>query len=142
MFHPLAAYRPPMSEVGPLAAYQIGGGRVKPSRPLYSAGPLEDCEVRPPIEVPLLDLRAEQETLRAELDAAIARVLDSQRFILGPEVEALESELAALCGAREAVACASGSDALLLCLMALGVGAGDEVRLRVDRTRLAVVGRP
>lgn len=81
------------------------------------------------IEVPLLDLRAEQAKLRPALDAAIARVLDSQRFILGPEVEALESELAAVCGASHAVACASGSDALLLCLMALGVGAGDEVAL-------------
>ncbi len=82
---------------------------------------------RPPIAVPLLDLRAEQAKLRPDLDAAIARVLDSQRFVLGPEVEALESELAALCGASHAVACASGSDALLLCLMALGVGPGDEV---------------
>jgi dTDP-4-amino-4,6-dideoxygalactose transaminase len=82
-----------------------------------------------PIEVPLLDLRAEQARLRRDLDAAIARVLDSQRFVLGPEAEALEAEIAALCGADEAVACASGSDALLLCLMALGVGPGDEVAL-------------
>ncbi len=84
---------------------------------------------REPIEVPLLDLRAEQARLRRDLDAAIARVLDSQRFILGPEVEALEAEIASLCGANHAVACASGSDALLLCLMALGVGPGDEVAL-------------
>jgi dTDP-4-amino-4,6-dideoxygalactose transaminase len=82
---------------------------------------------RRPIEVPLLDLRSEQADLRPQLDAAIARVLDSQRFILGPEVEALESEIAGICGAPHAVACASGSDALLLCLMALGVGPGDEV---------------
>jgi dTDP-4-amino-4,6-dideoxygalactose transaminase len=82
---------------------------------------------REPIEVPLLDLRAEQAKLRPALDAALARVLDSQRFILGPEAEALESEIAALAGAGHAVACASGSDALLLCLMALGVGPGDEV---------------
>jgi dTDP-4-amino-4,6-dideoxygalactose transaminase len=82
---------------------------------------------RQPIDVPLLDLRSEQAELRSQLDAAIARVLDSQRFILGPEVEALEAEIAGVCGAEHAVACASGSDALLLCLMAMGVGPGDEV---------------
>jgi dTDP-4-amino-4,6-dideoxygalactose transaminase len=77
--------------------------------------------------VPLLDLRAQYATIRAEIEAAIAPVLESQRFVLGPEVEALEEEVAGYCGARFAVGCASGSDALLLALMALGVGPGDQV---------------
>ncbi|HEY3885472.1 MAG TPA: DegT/DnrJ/EryC1/StrS family aminotransferase [Vicinamibacterales bacterium] len=77
--------------------------------------------------VPLLDLTAQYRPIRDELLAAIARVCDSQRFIGGPEVEALERELAAYVGAAEAVALSSGTDALLAALMALGVGAGDEV---------------
>jgi dTDP-4-amino-4,6-dideoxygalactose transaminase len=64
---------------------------------------------------------------RRELDAAVARVLDSGWFILGPEGEAFERELAAALGARDAVAVANGTDALHLALRALGVGAGDEV---------------
>ncbi len=79
------------------------------------------------IEVPLLDLRAQYERIRPEIEPALARVLESQRFVLGPEVSALEQEIAAYCDTPHAVACASGSDALLLALMALGVGPGDEV---------------
>jgi dTDP-4-amino-4,6-dideoxygalactose transaminase len=79
------------------------------------------------MKVPLLDLQAEYEGLREETLAAFARVLDSKQFILGPEVAALEEEMALYCGARFAVGCASGSDALLLALMALDVKAGDEV---------------
>lgn len=78
-------------------------------------------------EVPLLDLQAQYATLRDEIDRAIAGVLESQRFIMGPEVEALEREIAAYSDAPHAVACASGSDALLLALTAVGVGPGDEV---------------
>lgn len=79
------------------------------------------------MQVPLLDLREQNAGLRAEIEAALGRILDSNAFILGPEVSALESELAEYCGVRYAIACASGSDALLLALMALGVGTGDEV---------------
>src|SRR5437867_7065610 len=77
--------------------------------------------------VPLLDLHAQYAPLREALLRAITRVCDGQRFILGSEVEALESELAALVGVEHAVAVSSGTDAVLLALMALGIGPGDEV---------------
>ena len=79
------------------------------------------------ITVPLLDLTAQYAPLREEILSAITRVCDSQRFILGPEVDALESELAAVLDVRHAVAVSSGTDALLAALMALGIGPGDEV---------------
>src|SRR5262245_11177107 len=79
------------------------------------------------MKVPLLDLQAQYRPLREELLAAMARVADSQRFIMGPEIEALESELSALLGIDHAIAVSSGTDALLLALMTLDVGPGDEV---------------
>lgn len=80
-----------------------------------------------PAAIPFLDLRAQFANIRDEVLVAVTRVLESQHFILGPEVEALERELSGYLGSQHAIACASGSDALLLALMALGVGAGDEV---------------
>src|SRR5438046_2817736 len=80
-----------------------------------------------PPGVPLLDLQAQYRPLRAEILAAIERVCDSQRFIMGPEITALEHEMAAMLGVRHAVAVSSGTDALLLALMALDINAGDEV---------------
>ena len=77
--------------------------------------------------VPLLDLQAQYRPLREELLAAIARVCDSQRFIMGPEVEALEQELAKYLGVTDSVTVSSGTDALLASMMAQGVGPGDEV---------------
>ena len=77
--------------------------------------------------VPLLDLRRQYDGIRNEVLAAITRVCDSQGFILGPEVEALEDEIAALTGARAAVGCASGTEALWLALVAAGVKPGDSV---------------
>src|SRR4029453_14090403 len=77
--------------------------------------------------VRLLDLEAQYRPLRDEILAAITRVCDSQRFVMGPEVEALEHELAQYVGVPEAITVSSGTDALLAALMALGIGAGDEV---------------
>ncbi|MFQ5663079.1 MAG: DegT/DnrJ/EryC1/StrS family aminotransferase [Terriglobia bacterium] len=77
--------------------------------------------------VPQVDLKAQYACLREEIQAALARVCESQRFILGPEGEALEREVADYCGVGHAVGCASGSDALLLSLVTLGVAPGDEV---------------
>jgi dTDP-4-amino-4,6-dideoxygalactose transaminase len=74
-----------------------------------------------------LDLRRQYEAIREDVLAAIARVCDSQSFILGPEVEALEREIAALTGAAAAVGCASGTEALWLALVAAGVKPGDSV---------------
>jgi dTDP-4-amino-4,6-dideoxygalactose transaminase len=89
--------------------------------------------------VPLLDLRAQFESIREPVNEAIARVVESQQFILGPEVEALERELGEYCGARYAIGCSSGTDALLLALMALDVGPGDEV-ITTPYTFFATVG--
>jgi dTDP-4-amino-4,6-dideoxygalactose transaminase len=77
--------------------------------------------------VPLLDVGRGNQPLRDEFLAAITRVLDSGRFLHGPEVKQLEDSVAAQAGAKHAIACASGSDALLLALMALDIGPGDEV---------------
>jgi len=77
--------------------------------------------------VPLLDLQAQYAPLRDSILAAIERVCDSQRFIMGPEITAFEEEIAALIGVRHAVAVSSGTDAVLLALMTLGIGSGDEV---------------
>ena len=79
------------------------------------------------MKVPLLDLRAQNEPLREEILAAITRVADSQRFIMGPEIDALERELAALVGVKHAIAVSSGTDAVLLALMAIDIRPGDEV---------------
>src|SRR4051812_40280781 len=77
--------------------------------------------------VPLLDLDAQYRPLRDELLAAVTRVCDSQRFIMGPEIDGLERELSILLGVKHAIAVSSGTDALLLALMALDIKAGDEV---------------
>lgn len=79
------------------------------------------------MKVPFLDLHAAYLELKPEIDAAIARVLDSGWYILGPEVEAFEAEYAAYCHAEHAIGVANGLDALHLALLAMGVGPGDEV---------------
>ncbi|GIU73534.1 MAG: hypothetical protein KatS3mg004_0621 [Bryobacteraceae bacterium] len=77
--------------------------------------------------IPLLDLRAQYASIRGEVEEAVRRVLESQQCILGPDVAALEEEIAAYCGVKHAVGCGSGTDALLLALRALDIGPGDEV---------------
>lgn len=79
------------------------------------------------MNVPLLDLQSQYVSLRDDLQQAVDRVMSSQRFVLGDEVRRLETSIAEYCGAKHAIGCASGSDALLLALMALDVKAGDEV---------------
>ncbi len=80
-----------------------------------------------PTQVPLIDLRAQYQSIRSEINAAIQCVLDSGQFILGPEVRQFEQEIAAFCDCKHAVAVASGTDALELALRAYGVKQGDEV---------------
>jgi dTDP-4-amino-4,6-dideoxygalactose transaminase len=77
--------------------------------------------------IPFIDVAAQRRRLGGAIDAAVARVLAHCQFILGPEVRAFEAELAKFCGARHAVTCASGTDALQLVLMAKGIGPGDAV---------------
>ena len=81
----------------------------------------------PPPPIPFIDLTAQRRRLGPRIDAAIARVVDACQFIMGPEVVRLEAELAAFCGARHALSCASGTDALFLVLLAKGIGPGDAV---------------
>src|SRR5579883_3039027 len=77
--------------------------------------------------IPLLDLKAQYAPIRDEVRAAVDRVLESQRFILGPEVEAFEREIAAYCGCGFGVGVSSGTDALLAALMAIDLKPGEEV---------------
>jgi dTDP-4-amino-4,6-dideoxygalactose transaminase len=80
-----------------------------------------------PLLFPFLDLKAQFNSIRTEVMEAVTRVMESQEFILGREVRLFEQEVAAKLGVQHAIGCASGSDALLLAMMALGIGPGDEV---------------
>jgi dTDP-4-amino-4,6-dideoxygalactose transaminase len=80
-----------------------------------------------PLSVPALDLKAQYRAIRDEIEPVLKAVVESQYFVLGPEVAGLEAEIARYCQVPHAVGCASGSDALLLPLMAWGIGPGDEV---------------
>jgi dTDP-4-amino-4,6-dideoxygalactose transaminase len=80
-----------------------------------------------PPSIPFIDLAAQRRRLGSVIDAAVARVLSHCQFILGPEVRAFEAELAAFCGAKHVVTCASGTDALVLALRGMGIGPGDAV---------------
>ena len=84
-----------------------------------------------PIIVPLLDLKAQYAALRDEIRPAVDRVLESQQCINGPEVAQMEREIAKYCGAKHCIGVSSGTDALLLSLMALDVGFGEIVVMEV-----------
>ena len=88
--------------------------------------------------IPLVDLKAQYRTLKPEIDAAIERVLETGQFALGPSVESFESDFAAYCGTSHAVAVNSGTSALHVALLAVGVGRGDEV-ITVPFTFVATV---
>lgn len=79
------------------------------------------------MRIPLLDLQAQYQTIKEEIDQAVHSVLDSSVYIMGPEMKTLEKEIATYCGTKEAVAVANGTDALVLTLKAFGIGPGDEV---------------
>ncbi len=100
---------------------------IKTESPFFGQSKSSFPAVRSVESVPLLDLRRQYERVGAEVLAAIERVCASQQYILGSEVEAFERELAAFCGTREAVGCASGTDAVWLALKAAGVQPGDLV---------------
>jgi dTDP-4-amino-4,6-dideoxygalactose transaminase len=91
------------------------------------------------LQFPFLDLRPQYQQVKPEIDAAIARVLDSQYFILSPEVQKFEQEIARYCGMKHAIGCGSGTDAIMLALMALGIRPGDEV-ITVPFTFVATAG--
>lgn len=104
------------------AHYQIHGDRCMPSERSPGAGASSGAA-----PIPQLDLDAQNRPLFEEYRAAFERVMQSGQFIMGPEVEAFESELRATFGFKHAITVSSGTDALVLALMALGIGAGDEV---------------
>jgi dTDP-4-amino-4,6-dideoxygalactose transaminase len=97
---------------------------------MTSAAPIQTPNKSPDQKnptIPFLDLKTQFAGIRDEVMVAIAGVMESQSFIMGPDVKLLEEELAAMLVAKHAIACASGTDALILSLMAAGVGPGDEV---------------
>jgi dTDP-4-amino-4,6-dideoxygalactose transaminase len=108
---------PPPAKLGSLTSSSV------PSKPSAQSSS-KTTDFSP---VPLLDLRRQYDRIRDEVLTAVERVCASQQYILGPEVEAFERELAEFCGAENAVGCSSGTDALLLALIASGVQPGDQV---------------
>ena len=81
----------------------------------------------PTAPIPFIDIASQRRRLRTEIDTAVMKVLDHGQYVMGPEVQKLEADLAAFCGAKHVLSCASGTDALMLVLMAKGIGPGDAV---------------
>src|SRR5438045_6293058 len=127
---PPAAWRcPPGPPRPPLLARGRAASLSSALKPMSTPRPLQGSmnqhlRIEP---VPFIDVAAQRRRLGRSIDEAIARVLGHCQFILGPEVRVLEGELAAFCGARHVVSCASGTDALVLVLMATEIGPGDAV---------------
>ena len=96
---------------------------ASPGPPLLSTHPASN------LPVPMLDVSRQNDPLRAEIDAAISEVCQAGAFVHGPACREFEADIASYCGTQHAIGCASGSDALLLALMVLGIGPGDEVVL-------------
>ena len=90
------------------------------------------------MRIPLVDLKAQYQSIKPEINEAISRVLEASQFILGKEVEAFEEEFARYLGVRHTVGVNSGTSALYLALLALGIGPGDEV-ITVSQTFVATV---
>lgn len=88
--------------------------------------------------IPLVDLKAQHDKIRNELDAAMDQIIDASSFVMGPAVKELEADFAAFCGSRFAIGCSSGTSALHLALEALGVGLGDEV-ITIPHTFIATI---
>ena len=86
-----------------------------------------EARVAPTAAISFVDLKAQQERIRPQIDRALARVLEHGQYIMGPEVAELEARLAAYCDVKHAITCASGTDALLMIMMAKGIGPGDAV---------------
>ena len=90
------------------------------------------------MNIPLVDLKAQYDSIKDELDDAIHRVVQSGQFILGSEVKAFEDEMAAYCGTKYAVGVASGTDALHLALLACGIKSGDQVEAVIKATEVMI----
>ena len=127
------------SRFGQGGAPALAGARVR-ALSVPDARPRSRPTLLIRLEVPFVDLRREGEAIRAELDAAIGRVLDSGRFLLGEEGRAFEEEFAAAMGAEHAVGVASGTDAVELALRAVGIGPGDEVITQANTCVPTVTG--
>jgi len=82
-----------------------------------------------PVNVPLLDLKIQYAALRKEIEPAVLAAMEQAAYIMGPDIAALEKEVAAYLNCKHAIGCANGSDALVLALMALGIKPGDEVTI-------------
>ncbi len=91
------------------------------------------------MRVPFLELKGQYTTIKSEVERAMGEVCDSQQFVLGPQVRRFENDIAQYCGARHAVGVSSGTDAIMVALMALGIGAGDEV-ITTPYTFIATAG--
>src|SRR5271163_1747801 len=104
------------------AALQHHPGPVMPS-----ASPRRTAAPAAPAPIPFIDLKAQRQRIAGDVERAIGRVLEHGQYILGPEIAELERVLADYCGVRHALTCGSGTDALLLLLLAQGVGPGDAV---------------